>query len=252
MNKYFTHSLIVIFSILSLFGAPVQQAQAAQQVDVISAEDLLRPDGTLDLTQNHHGAVDISNFDVELDPMRGPVLMPTGINETWNPLGSGLNGIVYAIAVVGTDIYVGGDFTDAGGVAAADYIAKWDGSTWSALGSGVNNTVLAIAVRGADIYVGGGFTNAGRAYIAKWDGTNWSALGSGVNSWVYSIAVRDADVYAGGVFTDAGGVTAADYIARWNGGSWSALGAGLNNTVQSIAVSGANLYVGGDLQMQAG
>ena len=45
--------------------------------------------------------------------------------------------IVYALAVSGTDLYAGGYFTTAGGV-AANYIAKWNGSAWSALGSGMN------------------------------------------------------------------------------------------------------------------
>ena len=42
---------------------------------------------------------------------------------------------VYALAVSGTNLYAGGDFTTAGGSAATN-IAKWDGSSWSALGSG--------------------------------------------------------------------------------------------------------------------
>ena len=65
---------------------------------------------------------------------------------TWAALGSsadGTNGaisgalgpVVNAIAVIGTDLYVGGQFTDVAGIPEADYIAKWNGSAWSALGS---------------------------------------------------------------------------------------------------------------------
>jgi cysteine-rich repeat protein len=61
--------------------------------------------------------------------------------------------------VGGTDLYVGGWFTTAGGV-SANHIAKWDGSTWSALGSGAYD-VRALAVGGTDLYVGGWFTTAG-------------------------------------------------------------------------------------------
>ena len=40
-------------------------------------------------------------------------------------LGSGLNGEADAIAVAGSDVYVGGGFTDAGGDPYADRIARW-------------------------------------------------------------------------------------------------------------------------------
>ena len=39
----------------------------------------------------------------------------------------GLNGHVTALHRVGTALYLGGNFTNAGGIAAADRIAKWDG-----------------------------------------------------------------------------------------------------------------------------
>ena len=72
-----------------------------------------------------------------------------------------MNGTVNAIAVSGTDLYVGGAFTDAGGAPNADYIARWDGSAWQALGGGLNRSVFAIVVSGTDLYVGGAFTDAG-------------------------------------------------------------------------------------------
>src|SRR5437016_10080291 len=45
------------------------------------------------------------------------------------------------------NLYIGGFFRVAGGV-AADRIAKWNGSSWAPLGSGVNGTVSALAVSG--------------------------------------------------------------------------------------------------------
>src|SRR5262249_37609523 len=89
--------------------------------------------------------------------------------STWNALGSGMDYFVYALAVSGSDLYAGGFFTTADGVAAAS-IAKWDGSAWSALGSGLNGPVSALALSGSDLYVGGAFTTAGgkvSAYAAK-------------------------------------------------------------------------------------
>jgi len=50
-----------------------------------------------------------------------------------------LNNGVNALAVSGSDLYVGGDFTNVNdngsALTAADYVAKWDGTNWSALGS---------------------------------------------------------------------------------------------------------------------
>ena len=138
----------------------------------------------------------------------------------WNPLGSGLTNIVNAITVSGADIYVGGWFTDAGGDANADHIARWDGKKWNALDIGLNGPVYAIAMAGSYVYVGGDFSDAGGVtnakYIARWDTitSTWNALGSGLNAAVYTLAVVGADIYAGGEFYDM--VENANYIARWD------------------------------------
>jgi hypothetical protein len=81
-----------------------------------------------------------------------------------------MNDQVYALATSGGDLYAGGYFTTAGG-AAANHLAKWDGSNWSALGSGLGGGVVrAQAVLGNDLYVGGTFTSVGSkvsAFIAR-------------------------------------------------------------------------------------
>src|SRR5688572_8715711 len=66
-------------------------------------------------------------------------------NEWWAALGAGVDLDVNAIVVKGSDVYVAGAFSHAGG-GAANHVAKWDGSTWSALGSGLNSSVNAVAV----------------------------------------------------------------------------------------------------------
>jgi hypothetical protein len=119
--------------------------------------------------------------------------------KSWSPLGSGMSGSVFALAVSGTDLYAGGTFTNAGGN-PANYVAKWDGNNWTSLGTGVNPIgVLALAVSGNDLYVGDFFITAGGSpanHIAKWNGSSWSALGSGVdNPRVVAMTVVGNDLY---------------------------------------------------------
>jgi hypothetical protein len=165
-----------------------------------------------------------------------------------------MNNPVYALAVIGTDLYAGGSFTTAGGV-STNYIARWDGTSWSALGSGMNSEVSALAVTGTDLYAGGEFTIAGSIAanrIAKWNGTIWSALGTGIGSdYVQVLVVIGTDLYAGGYFTTAGG-DSANNIAMWNGTSWTTLGSGMNNNVYAFAVMGADLSVGGGFTSAGG
>src|SRR5437667_419230 len=104
-----------------------------------------------------------------------------------------MNDIVYALAVAGTNLYSGGNFSTAGGM-SANRMAKWNPATgWSGLGSGMDDTVAALAVLGTNLYAGGYFTTAGGISangVAKWNpATRWSALGSGfrpVNAMVVS------------------------------------------------------------------
>jgi hypothetical protein len=158
---------------------------------------------------------------------------------------------VNALAVVGRDLYVGGNFQS-----GAPSIAKWDGSNWTALGSGPEGPVEALAVSGGDLYAAGDFLNAGLSgahYIAKWDGSKWSALGSGLglNERPVALLVSGGVLYAGGVFWRADGNT-VNSIAKWDGRSWTALGSGMNGFVGALAVSGNDLYAGGGFTTAGG
>ena len=68
-------------------------------------------------------------------------------------MGSGMNNSVYALAILGGELYAGGWFTTAGGT-NANHIVKWNGSSWSQVGSGINGNVFALAVSGSDLYAG--------------------------------------------------------------------------------------------------
>jgi hypothetical protein len=100
--------------------------------------------------------------------------------SAWSTLGTGLSKVpgpgpsVNALAVYGTNLYVGGTFTFYDGdTAKVNNIAKWDGTKWSALGSGVDATVSALTVVGpGNLFAGGQFALAGgksSAFIGQWN-----------------------------------------------------------------------------------
>jgi len=142
----------------------------------------------------------------------------------------------------GGALYVGGRFTQIGGVAALR-IARWDGSAWMPLGDGIDGEVVsALAVfddgAGPRLYAGGKFESAGgipAAGLAAWDGAAWSVPTLPFpQGGVRSMAVFDPDgdgpepraLYVGGQFVPTPEVPAFA-IARWDGATWSALGSGL-------------------------
>jgi hypothetical protein len=136
---------------------------------------------------------------------------------------------VNTILLDGSDVYVGGSFTTAGG-APARAVAKWNGSAWSPLGQGFFHTstatVFGLARLGSHLYACGTFTNAGGSVvtrgIARWDGVKWESLGSGIGNEATSGASRGIglatwgnDIFVGGIFETAG-VVDSSYLARWN------------------------------------
>jgi hypothetical protein len=168
----------------------------------------------------------------------------------WKPgfgaVGVGANANVRALATfddgTGPALYVGGDFTTMGEVAARG-IARWDGSGWSAVGTGTMGdeqnftSVKAITVfddgTGPALYIAGRFNQVGGVparNIAKWDGSSWSALSTGLGSFLdFANCMAGFDdgsgpaLYVSGNFIVAGGVH-VDWVARWNGSTWAPAG----------------------------
>lgn len=179
---------------------------------------------------------------------------------SWSGLGAGVDGPVYALAYRDGELWVGGSFATAGGVAAPN-LAMWDGTTWSAPPGGVGGYVTTILFdTDGSVVIGGEFTTAGpeaATYVARWDGTRWSAIGDGFDAAVRSLAIYGGRLVAGGNFT-ASGTTEIHGVASWDGTSWSQIGEGLYREswglvyVNDFAVVGDVLFAAGDFSLATG
>jgi hypothetical protein len=177
--------------------------------------------------------------------------------QSWN---AGPNTIVRAMALNGSNLFIGGDFTYCKG-APRNYIAKIDSATGLVNASwnpGSNGYVYAISGNGSNIYAGvnftqfAGITRTSLAAVTASGGTATSfdpaiQLNGGAGT-VYTLAFDTANVlYAGGLFNTAKG------SARNNLAAFSTSGAGTlkswnpnaSSTVYTLAAVGNKIYVGG-------
>jgi hypothetical protein len=244
-------------------GQPVQVQAIYQQGLEGNIQELPSAAGAITFTQYLPmvlGGGQAVSLDVQ-DALTPSGILHRSTSGVWDTLGAGVTGgtatvRAFARGLDGT-IYVGGNFTDAGG-SGADYIAAYNPvtGTYSTLGGAgsLNGQVNALAV-GPDgrIYVGGAFTNGGSIPaadgIAVWDpvATTWAALSTGTAGTIYALVFSPAGVlFAGGSFTSIGTST-ADNVAQWNGSAWSNLtsDAAIGAQVNALAWGNGQLYVGG-------
>jgi hypothetical protein len=185
--------------------------------------------------------------------------------SSWSALGSGLSGEsvpgngtrVDALAVYNGALYVGGSFSDAGGVPVSG-VARWDGASWSALGSGVAGRVYALTVHDGALIAGGAFATAGGApanLVARWDGGVWSPLGSelcGIDAAVLTLTDWNGDLFAGGAFSK-GGAQPSENLARWNGSAWLPLAGGTTDfSVDALGSYAGSLIAAGTFGLAGG
>jgi trimeric autotransporter adhesin len=176
---------------------------------------------------------------------------------SWNPnAGNGWN--VGALAVSGSSVLVGGNFTSINGefrnnIAAIDLVSN----TLLPWNPDANGNINTITIAGNTVYVGGDFTAIGglpRNRIAALDLTvntnNALAWNPNANNTIRTLAVSGNVVYAGGDFTHIGGLprnriaaldatmAANNVLPGWNPDA--------NNIVRTLLVSGSIIYAGGD------
>jgi hypothetical protein len=178
---------------------------------------------------------------------------------TWTPLTGLSAGSVSAVAVRGTDVYVGGSFTTASGAGTVNGIAHYDltTGTWSALGTGVDsvsnsNRVNALAVDSqGHVWAGGSFAHigsaSGPARLARWNGSAWVAApgaGASLGASVVGLAASGNRIYVADGDVTHGYAAIIDTVAA----SWTSMGSGLNAAPEAVAVdpvTGDAWYGGG-------
>lgn len=159
----------------------------------------------------------------------------------WQAMGSGpgpsagaVTDFVRSLATHGTNVYVGTDAVDVGGIANADHVVRWNGSSWSAVGSNsaatngwfpASASINDLATYGSVVVAAGSFQNANGIAtaddVAYFDGTNWRPIGSNgagngpLSQHPTTLGITGGKVYVGGSFTTAGGDTLASYVAAY-------------------------------------
>jgi len=165
-------------------------------------------------------------------------------------VGTGINGTVKCFCTIGTNLYIGGQFTSAGGV-AVNNICRYDGTAYYAMGNGITGTislanvgngvtgspiVYALCANGIELYIGGLFTLAGTVIannICKYNTTNTTysyigtASGQGFNGPVKTFCILSTDLstmYVAGELSYKNYYnTAGAYISWYGSGSANGL-----------------------------
>lgn len=190
----------------------------------------------------------------------------TGLLTNWSPIVGGVLPAVRCIEVIGSTVYVGGDFTTIDGqsrprIGAINANASQAGSYFTSWNPVATNSVRTIArsASGNTFYVGGDFNGsasiggANRNRIAEINITNAQATSwnPNANGSVRALTVAGDFVYAGGAFTTIGGtsrsgvaelnpVLITTYVTPWDPSPQPA------GNVYSLASMNGVIYLGGD------
>ena len=131
-------SLFFLIISLVFLSAIAGRSFAFENSTLSSISSILNPDGTVKPGMN--GSYNVQGFKMGYTETGAPRFEPEGdMLSSWQG-GFGLTGMnssVFALTLMGTDVFAGGNFTTAGGL-TVNYIAKWNGTSWSALGTGMN------------------------------------------------------------------------------------------------------------------
>lgn len=169
---------------------------------------------------------------------------------TWEQVGSGVNGPVYALAFYKNNLYVGGSFSLAGGQAAKNIVSISSNGSYSLVSDGLNGQVNCLyqAADSSKLYVGGAFTASGGggtplARMASIVTNAWAALGTNLSSPVNTITEHtvgaNKKVYVG---TD----NVSTPVYEYSGSTWTSLSGITGGKVNALASAFGYLYAGGE------
>ena len=183
----------------------------------------------------------------------------------WHPIGptaisTASGASVDAIAYDGVTgrIFVGGNFIDAGGTAAADFVAYWNGFSWQSPCnfSPEGQRHLAAdhrphALRRRGLPAPAGLPDGQSLLACDIDsGTTTATVTAPIkmNGSIYALTADSAgNLYAAGTFINMDGTLNSNYVARYDGAAWHAMVPGAVTAVtRSIASDGTNVYIGSD------
>lgn len=181
--------------------------------------------------------------------------------DSWSPLGSGLNGQVFALAYDETSglLYAAGGLID---YPWSGFVSVWNGSAWQMLGHEADNSIYALMLApDGKIYIGGAFQSIGGVSmgpVAYWQESSWHPVSEfSKNSYVQALAMDShGGIIAAAMNNPFSGIPELDgAIFRWDSYRWRNLGGDVwrHNSdyyygdAYNIAIhNGSVVFVGGD------
>jgi len=181
-------------------------------------------------------------------------------DSAFSPASNGFNNTVKAMALLGTKVVVGGDFSSYRTQSSEKIIVlNSDGSkdtSFSPPSGCPNGSVNAVGILSGKIVFGGTFTKCGSAntvnniaLVSTTGGLTTSFSGTGFGAGVNAILVDNTQVYIGGAFTTYRSATAKGIALLDSTGTLSTTfnpsGTGTSGVIYAIHKSGSSLYLGG-------
>ena len=188
----------------------------------------------------------------------------TGAQTTFNKT---VNNPVHSLAASGSDVYIGGSFTQVGTAtrrgAAQIHHVPGDAGEVQRFDADVDGDVLALALAGDTLFLGGNFAsvnttgvNATRNRLAAVNSTSGDVLpfDPNLDGTVRALQVDGGTLFAGGEFLNVNGAEPRQRLAALDRatGAARAWRADVDAAVETLALHGRTLFAGGGFSSASG